>query len=609
MSDDPASNHKDKPSESNQSNPAEATPTDSPTRAEPRRPVTTWPDRLKRFGIKIGTLNFLLLGFVLLVAGAVYLNSRAFPNVSNPPTQLIIVQLNDIYRLDAVRAGKRGGLARVVALLRQLKVQHPDVPVIVLHAGDFLSPSLESNLFHGVQMIDAMNFINEVAPLYVVPGNHEFDYAEAEKEYLTDAILKSRFPWVASNIERSDSKLLPALRDNVNQHIVESFGKVKLGIFGLTLDQGDKDSPYAAISGDYARIASAEIQQLERKGANLIVGLTHLNIGDDHELAKLKQQHPAFLWIAGGHEHALDREFESPGTALITKGDSNARTIWKVSVVKNGRNVDIREESIVIDESIQPDPLFKQNVENMYRSKLRSERPYMDTVISTNPGRCYDATEEAVRNRESDWGNFLTNTMRTAYKGNRIIADIAVLNGGSIRIDDTICDHITFESLERTFAYKTPVVFVKLKGKDLKKYILEDAASSKRGEGRFLQVSGVSFRRDLSAPSGEVVKELQVESAKRLIAFDEAKTYVVAVNKYIFCGGDGYKFRQFVTDYIPAGPDLRALTYAELSAQTKNKAQSAGRIIDLPDYVKLPSAAKPKWQTLNAIDQPCANDR
>lgn len=256
----------------------------------------------------------------------------------------------------------------------------------------------------------------------------------------------------------------------------------------------------------------------------------------------------------------------------------------------------------MIDESIPPDPAFTQNIQYFYWTKLRNERPYMDTIISTLPNRCYDGTEEAVRDRESDWGNFLTDTMRTAYKG--ITADVAVLNGGSIRIDDTICERITFENLERTFAYETPVVLVKLKGKDLKKYILESSAGSKRGDGRFLQVSGVSFRRDLTAGSGEV-KDLELSSGKGPIAFDEAKTYVVAVNNYIFCGGDGYKFRQFVTDYVPAGPDLRALTYAALFAQTKNKTQVVGRIIDLPTYVKLPAVSTPKWQPLNATDQPC----
>jgi 5'-nucleotidase len=603
MSDDPTSNQKDKPPHPKQSRPTETSSISPPSPAEPRQPVTGL-DRLKLFSSKVGTLNLLLLGLVLSVLLAVYLSSRDVPsNDSNPSTQLIIVQLNDIYRLDAVRAGKRGGLARVVALLRQLKTQNPQVPILVLHAGDFLSPSLESDVFHGSQMIDAMNFVNDVAPLYVVPGNHEFDYKEKDKEYLTDAIFKSKFPWVASNVERNDSALLPALRDNVRQHIVKTLGKVKLGIFGLTIDQGAKDSPYAAISGDYARIAGAQMQQLENEGADLIVGLTHLNIGDDRELAKLRQQHPRFLWIAGGHEHSLDREPGSTGAALITKGDSNARTVWKVSVVKNGRDIDIREESVVIDESIQPDPAFTQNVENFYRAKLRNVRPYIDAIITTLPNYCYDGTEEAVRDRESDWGDFLTDTMRTAYKS--ITADVAVLNGGSIRIDDTICDRITFENLERTFAYPTPVVFVKLKGKDLKKYILDSSASSKRGDGRFLQVSGVSFRRDLSADPSDVIKDLEVSSGKGPIAFDEAKTYVVAVNKYMFCGGDGYNFRQFVTEYIPAGPDLRALTFAALSGQTKNKTPVVGRIIDLPSYVKQPSLPDPKWQTLSTADQPC----
>src|SRR5690349_518557 len=109
---------------------------------------------------------FLLIGFALLVGLALYLDRRQpRANAAKPTTELIVVQLNDIYRLDAVRAGKRGGLARVVTLLRRLKDQNPGVPVIVVHAGDFLSPSLESNLFHGIQMVDAMNFINQVADL------------------------------------------------------------------------------------------------------------------------------------------------------------------------------------------------------------------------------------------------------------------------------------------------------------------------------------------------------------------------------------------------------------------------------------------------------------
>jgi 5'-nucleotidase len=593
MPEDPPINKTEKSSQSNEPPPVP----DNPKR---RRLVIIWQSLRK-----MSVLNFLLAGFVLLIALALYLGSGSVSaDAPKPSTELIVVQLNDIYRLDAVRAGTRGGLARVVSLIRQLKNQNPQVPVIVLHAGDFLSPSLESSVFHGNQMIDAMNFIHGIAPLYVVPGNHEFDYEDDEQAYLSDALQKSKFQWVVSNVERNNLSLLSALRTHTSQHVVVTFGKVKLGIFGLTLDgaHDGEDRSYGAISGDYAGIARQEIEYLEGQGADLIVGLTHLNMGDDQELAKLKQQHPRFLWIAGGHEHSLDREPGWSGGALITKGDSNARTVWKVSVLKNGQNVELHEESIPIDRSVPADPAFTQDIENFYRMKLRNVRPYLDTVISNIPNRCYDGTEEAVRDRESDWGDYLTDTMRKVYPGMNV--DVAVLNGGSIRLDDTICDRITFENLERTFAYPAPVVLIKLKGEELRKYILEESVGSKRGDGRFLQISGVSFRRDFSAKGGEILKDLQMQSAKGSVPFSDTKTYVVAVNDYIFGCGDGYKFKEIVTDYIPNGPDLRSLTYTALSAQTKNKDQTVGRIIDLPEYIKLPSVQSPRWQTL-ALDKPC----
>lgn len=376
--------------------------TDQTESSQPRA-IDESSTKANSFVSQVGASALLFAVLVSLIIVAFYLGSRQTPeNASKPVTQLIIIQLNDIYRLDAVRAGKRGGLARVVTLLRQLKAQNPQVPVIVVHAGDFLSPSLESNLFHGRQMIDAMNFINDIAPVFVLPGNHEFDYSDNETSYLTDAILRSRFQWVASNIDRNDAALLAALRHYVSPHHLQRFGNVNLGIFGLTLDgaHGGKDRSYAPISEDYWRIARDEIEYLEREGADLIVGLTHLNIGDDHFIAQLKHNYPRFRWIAGGHEHSLDREQGWSKAALITKGDSNARTIWKVSVLKSDQDIELLEESIPIDETIPSDPQFTQDVENFYRLKVRNVRPYMDAVISTFPNRCYDGTEEAVRERE-----------------------------------------------------------------------------------------------------------------------------------------------------------------------------------------------------------------
>lgn len=560
-----------------------------------------------------------LLLFVLL--GALYLWRRHVPpDDPNPPAELIVVQLNDVYRLDAVRQGTRGGLSRVATLLRQLKAQYPNVPVVVFHAGDFLGPSLESNLFHGEQMIDALNFLNGVAPVYAVPGNHEFDYSDKgdeDKGHLADNIARSRFKWIVSNVKRGDAALLPALREQTEERAVLTFGKLKVGVFGLTIAAAHegKDRAYAPLDADYASVARREIEQLERDGADIIIGLTHLEMSDDQKLAELRREHPRFRWIAGGHEHYQQREAGWPGAALITKGDSNARTVWQVTIVGHGDRAELREQRVVVDETIKGDPDYERDVENFYREKLRQQRPYLDGEIAELPKtvqagqpragnqsarskQCYDGTEETVRGRESDWGSFLADNMRRAYKQP---AQIAVINGGAIRIDDTFCDRVTFEQFERTFGYETPVVFVKLAGRYVRDEILKHSAEAGKGSGGFLQVSGVRFRLGAGVDRRKSIEDVQVQSGKGWADLQEKKPYTVAVTNYLFlCGGDGYRFRQYVTYYIPAGPDLRALTYAALAAQSKKpSAPAPARIIDLPFYTKPPTVTAAKWKKLD----------
>ena len=69
---------------------------------------------------------------------------------------ITFIHLNDIYRVGTVEDGKRGGLSRVVTLVRALQAEGRDVRI--LHGGDFLYPSLESQLWDGEQMVEAFNF-------------------------------------------------------------------------------------------------------------------------------------------------------------------------------------------------------------------------------------------------------------------------------------------------------------------------------------------------------------------------------------------------------------------------------------------------------------------
>jgi 2',3'-cyclic-nucleotide 2'-phosphodiesterase (5'-nucleotidase family) len=602
-----------------------------------------------------------LLAFLLGLLGAWHLWPQQEPLFTSGRNEfkpeLVVIQLNDTYRVDAVGDGKLGGLGRVVTLVRQISKQGKRV--LVVHAGDFIAPSLESKIFRGQQMVDALNYLDRLAPLYVVPGNHEFD--EAEPAMVVDAIERSNFHWLASNV-RLDPRGR-TMSKQIARNVIIPVGKLRLGIFALTLhgDHKGGDQPYAPVEfeekylvndrtleamrsevpeniaaalvqlknkefqrrpdflaalkqatgigneeslsalADYASvgyvgIAEREIKQLEKNGANVIIGLTHLDMPDDRQIAQLRRRHPSFIWIAGGHEHYSQRERLSGDTALITKGDSNARSIWHISLgLKDGILVSlglkdgtpaIREEKIDLnDKSFMPDEGYQRDIVADYRAQLKQKMAYIDQVIGSSESigaDCLDGTEETVRNEASNWGIYLADQMRRAY-GNEE-AQIGILHGGAIRIDDQFCGKIRFEHLERTFGFPTEIVYIKLSGEDLRQYILEHAVGGRRGDGRFLQVAGMKFNFNRRLMTGKRVFNIWVQNGARWEALDDHTIYSVAVPKYLYDCNDNYKFREKITAFIPTpGPDLRTLVYHALKRPyAGSKSATSG---ETPEYI------------------------
>ena len=116
-----------------------------------------------------------------------------------------ILQVNDVYEIAPVSGGESGGYARFAYLSDSLKNANPNT--IVVHAGDFLSPSLIGNMkneeeqkIQGQHMIEVMNAVGFDAVTF---GNHEFDIKE---NALLSRLNESTFPWVSSNVyHRMDS--------------------------------------------------------------------------------------------------------------------------------------------------------------------------------------------------------------------------------------------------------------------------------------------------------------------------------------------------------------------------------------------------------------------
>ncbi len=211
--------------------------------------------------------------------------------------------------------------------------------MLVLHAGDFLFPSVMSKYLAGVPMIDALNLLDGEEGIderfFVTPGNHEFD--NPELALLADRIAQSQFTWITSNVAVSgpagtadvDFRPLADRFPNVKDHVVIELGGIRVGIFGLTLS--DQSRPWVEYGYDLAarRATIARVlDDLEREGAAFVIGLTHQEIGDDEWLAR---EFPGRIdWIVGGHEHvALARKV---GATTITKADADAKSAYRIDV-------------------------------------------------------------------------------------------------------------------------------------------------------------------------------------------------------------------------------------------------------------------------------------
>jgi 2',3'-cyclic-nucleotide 2'-phosphodiesterase (5'-nucleotidase family) len=358
---------------------------------------------------------------------------------------------------------------------------------------------------------------------------------------------------------------------------------------------------YASIG--YVGLAEQQIQALEREGADIIIALTHLNMPDDRQLSQLRRTHPKFMWIVGGHEHYAQLQPLSTDTALITKADSNARSVWRVALGFDNGTPKIEEKKILLkDPEFKPDAVYQERIADYYREAMLQKLPYLGREVgntSSLNARCLEGDEDTIRTEPSNWGSYIADQMRVAEGQGSM--QIGLINGGGIRIDDRPCGELSFEHLERTFAFDMNVVYIKLAGADLKQTILENAVAGKRGDGRFLQFAGITFSFDRRRAPADRVYDIKVRNGANWNPLNSKELYSVAVPKFLYQCNNGYKFREKVRFLLPGdGPDVRTLVYKALVGARDSARTASPTSLDkiganeLPGYA---NSAVPKMGT------------
>jgi len=162
---------------------------------------------------------------------------------------------------------------------------------------------------------------------------------------------------------------------------------------------------------------------------------------------------------------------------------------------------------------------------NKYKGKV-------DAVLNEKIGEAeVDLDGENVRKRETNLGNFIADIMRRISG-----ADITLINGGGIRTSIKKGE-VRVKDVYSVLPFDNYIVAIKVTGQQIREALEHGVSAVEDEEGRFPQVSGLTFTYSPSEKRGSRIKEISV--AGHSIDFD--REYVVATNDFLAAGGDGYQ--------------------------------------------------------------------
>ncbi len=469
----------------------------------------------------------LLAALFLVVFPAISGAQRA----GRPPRSVTFLHFNDVYEITPMSGGASGGLARLATLRAALARRTPTLVTDL--AGDFLSPSamglaqVGGARLAGRQMVSVLN---AVGLQWATLGNHEFDIRP--EEFLA-RLSESRFGYVVSNVTDSAGRLFPHTQRHAILRLRSPGGLVRIGLIGLVID--DNRPPWTRFEDPIAA-AQREVTAI-RDSVDAIVAITHLTLASDQHLV---ESVPEIALLLGGHEHENYEIRRGPRFTPIVKADANVRTVATVTLTfaTHGARPSVSVRFIALDSTIKADPKVAREVAVWV---ARSDSAYIaagldpHARVTTLPVPL-DGREATVRIRQAP----LTTLIAEALRAEVPDAEVGVMNGGSIRIDDVIsAGAVSQYDVIRILPFGGAVVGTTMTGALLRRVLEQGEAN--RGSGGYLHPVGAVHEGDHWLVNG--------------VALDPARRYRVATTDFLLTGRE--KDLAFLA---PDNPELGPVT-------------------------------------------------
>lgn len=469
-----------------------------------------------------------LLAALLLTAFSGGLSGQAAPR---PPRSVTFLHFNDIYEITPMSGGASGGMARLAALRASLTRRIPEL--ITDLAGDFLSPSamgqavVDGKRLAGRQMVSALN---AAGLQWATFGNHEFDLRQEE---LLARLDESRFGYVVTNVTDSGGRLFPHTSRHTILRVKSAGGTVRIGLIGLVIDQ---TAPVWARFENPVAAARREVA-LIKDSVDAVVALTHLALATDQQLV---ESVPEIALLLGGHEHENYEIRRGSRFTPIVKADANIRTVAVVTLTfaSKGARPTAAVRFIALDSTTKADPAVARLVAMW---SARADTAYIAAGLDpharvTTLPEPLDGRESVVRVQHARLSSLIAEALRAEVPG----AEVGIMNGGSIRIDDVIPPGpVTQYDVIRVLPFGGVVAGTTMSGAFLRRVLEQGEAN--RGSGGYLHATGVVHEGDQWLVNGAPL--------------EPARRYVVATTDFLLTG------REKGLDYLaPSNPELGPIT-------------------------------------------------
>jgi 5'-nucleotidase / UDP-sugar diphosphatase len=449
------------------------------------------------------------------------------------PAVITILHFNDVYEIEPIEAGHYGGLSRVATVFQELKRAH--APVLSVLAGDYLSPSaigtaiVDGQPLGGRQMVDVLN---AVGLDWATFGNHEFDVSQ---QAFLARNAQSTFHIVSSNVTDTNGQLFPATVRSAVVPVRAGGRIVRLGLIGLTIDSNRQPWVRYAPPIESAQAALRDVQGK----VDAVIAITHQALADDQLLVT---QVKGIDVVLGGHEHENWMIRRGPDMTPIVKADANVRTVAVVTLTfpRSSARPDVAARLQLIDDRIAKNPKVEAVAErwttaafDAFRKSGFTPERIVATTIEPLDGR-----EATVRNRPGR----LTDLITAGFAREAGNVDVALLNGGSVRIDDVIpAGPVTEYDTIRILPFGGKVARAAFDGSLLASVL--DIGMKNQGTGGYLQMRGVKREGNQWLVQGK--------------ALDPGARYQVALTDFLLTGGETNL--GFLTQTNPALHDVQYL--------------------------------------------------